>query len=135
MTKIESKHKTIKYSSETIFNFLSDFNNFEELMPSKVSDWTSTKDSCYFSISGIASLGMKIVEKEAFTRIKMIDDGKVPFTFEFIVDIETIDTNSCVVKLTFNAQLNAMLKMVAVNPLKDFLESLLEHLEQHQFEH
>lgn len=135
MTKIESKHKTIKYSSETIFNFLSDFNNFEELMPSKVSDWTSTKDSCYFSISGIASLGMKIVEKEAFTRIKMIDDGKVPFTFKFIVDIETIDTNSCVVKLTFNAQLNAMLKMVAVNPLKDFLESLLEHLEQHQFEH
>ena len=83
MTKIESKHKTIKYSSETIFNFLSDFNNFEGLMPSKVSDWTSTKDSCYFSISGIANLGMKI----------------------------------------------------AVNPLKDFLESLLEHLEEHKFEH
>ncbi len=135
MTKIESKHKTIKYSSETIFNFLSDFNNFEGLMPSKVSDWTSTKDSCYFSISGIANLGMKIIEKEAFTQIKMIDDGKVPFTFEFIIDIETVDANSSVVKLTFNAQLNAMLKMVAVNPLKDFLESLLEHLEEHKFEH
>ena len=131
MTKIESKERLIKFSSEKIFAFLSNFNNFEGLMPDKVNNWTSTEDSCYFSISGIASLGMRIVEKTANTNIKMVDDGKVPFKFDFLVDIKESDKDS-ILKLTFNAQLNAMLKMVAISPLKDFLESLLDHLEKQE---
>lgn len=130
MTKIESKAREIHASEITIFNFLSNFNNFEALMPDKVSDWTSTEDSCYFSISGIASLGMRIVEKTAHSNIKMVDDGKVPFKFDFLVDIKTLDSEKSEVQLTFNAELNAMLKMVAVKPLNDFLEKLLDHLEQ-----
>ena len=131
MTKIESKERVIKYSPEKIFTFLSNFNNFEGLMPDKVSNWTSTEDSCYFSISGIASLGMRIVEKNAYTNIKMVDDGKVPFKFDFLIDLQEAKDGS-IIKLTFNAQLNAMLKMVALNPLKDFLESLLDHLEKQE---
>ena len=134
MTKIESKERTINSSAENIFSFLSDFNNFEELMPSKVSDWTSTKESCYFSISGIANLGMKITEKTAFSQITMVDDGKVPFKFNFIIDINTTENEATsIVKLTFDADLNPMLKVIAVSPLRDFLESLLNHLEEHKF--
>ncbi len=129
MTKIESTERKINQSVDKIYNFLSNFNNFEDLMPEKVSDWTSTEDSCYFSIMGIASLGMRIVEKEPNFRIKMVDDGKVPFKFDFMVNITEAEGNS-IVKLTFDAQLNPMLKMVAVGPLKDFLEKLLDHLEQ-----
>ena len=130
MTKIESKAREIHAPEASIFNFLSNFNNFEALMPDKVSDWTSTEDACYFSISGIASLGMKIVEKSAYSNIKMVDDGKVPFSFDFLVDIEAKDAEHSMVKLTFNANLNAMLKMVAIKPLNEFLEKLLDHLEQ-----
>ncbi len=134
MTKIESTEKTINSSSEDIFLFLSNFNNFEGLMPSKVSNWTSTKDSCYFSISGIANLGMKIIEKTPFSQIKMEDDGKVPFKFNFIINIKPTEVQGkCIVKLTFDADLNPMLKVVAKSPLKDFLESLLNHLEKHKF--
>jgi len=133
MTKIESQARTINQPSEKIFKLLSNFNNFENLMPDKVTNWTSTKDSCYFSISGIASLGMKIVEKESSHFIKMVDDGKVPFSFDFLVEIQDLENNTSSVKLTFNAQLNAMLKMVAIKPLNDFLEQLLDHLETHQF--
>ena len=98
-------------------------------MPEKVTNWTSTKESCYFSISGIASLGMKIMEQKASSYIKIIDDGKVPFAFELIIDIQNTEKpNNSTVQLTFNADLNAMFKMVAVKPLHDFLESLLDHL-------
>ena len=131
MTKIESKERVINHSPEKIFKFLSNFNNFQGLMPDKVTNWTSTEESCYFSISGIASLGMRIVDKTAHTNIKMVDDGKVPFKFDFLIDIQESDKHS-ILKLTFNAQLNAMLKMVAVSPLKDFLESLLDHLEKQE---
>jgi len=129
MTKIKSKERLITYSPSQVFSFLSNFNNFKDLMPEKVTDWTSSEETCYFSISGIASLGMKIVEKQEPVKIKMVDDGKVPFKFDFIVDIQESEDNS-IVNLTFDAQLNPMLKLVAVTPLKNFLEELLDHLEK-----
>jgi carbon monoxide dehydrogenase subunit G len=129
MTRIESKERLINHSNEKIFTFLSDFRNFENLMPSKVTNYTATEESCYFSISGIASLGMRIVEREPHTRLKMLSDGKVPFDFDFNVNITESDQASKV-SLVFNAKLNAMLKMVAVKPLGDFLEQLLDELEK-----
>lgn len=131
MTRIESTERLIHHSEEKIFNFLSNFKNFEHLMPEKVSNYEATEDRCYFTISGIASLGMRIVEKEPFSTIKMLSDGKVPFDFDFNIDIKGEGERSKV-KLVFNAKLNAMLKMVAVKPLGNFLEQLLDELENQE---
>lgn len=131
MTRIESTERNINFSAKKVFEFLSNFNNFEGLMPKKVTNWESTDNNCYFSISGIAELGMEIIEKEPYQLIKMTDYGKVPFKFDFIVDIKELGEQS-VVKLTFDAQLNPMLKMIAVNPLKSFLEDLLNHLAEQE---
>ena len=128
MTRIESDKRNIDKSSEVIFNFLSDFNNFETLMPDKVVDWKSDSDSCSFTISGLASLGMRITEKTPNTYIKIVDEGKVPFKFDFLVNI--VDNgNSSEVQLIFDADLNTMLKMVAVKPLRNFLNMLLDELQ------
>jgi carbon monoxide dehydrogenase subunit G len=129
MTRIESDTRIINKKQEQIFNFLSDFNNFETLMPDKVVDWKSDKESCSFTIQGLASLGMRIVEKEPYSYIKIIDEGKVPFKFEFYVNIKNISENKSEVMLIFDADLNMMLKMMAVKPLKNFLNMLLDELE------
>jgi len=128
MTRIESDKRNIDKSSEVIFNFLSDFNNFETLMPDKVVDWKSDSDSCSFTISGLASLGMRITEKTPNTFIKIVDEGKVPFKFDFLVNIAD-NGNSSEVQLIFDADLNSMLKMVAVKPLRNFLNMLLDELQ------
>ena len=128
MTRIESDKRNIDKSSEVIFNFLSDFNNFETLMPDKVVDWKSDSDSCSFTISGLASLGMRITEKTPNTFIKIVDEGKVPFKFDFLVNIAD-NANSSEVQLIFDADLNSMLKMVAVKPLRNFLNMLLDELQ------
>lgn len=130
MTRIESENRLIAQSTEKLFNFLTNFNNFEAIMPDKVKDWTSTEDSCYFSISGIANLGMRIVEKEASSYIKMVDDGDVPFKFDFLVYLEKKSETETEVKLVFDADLNMMMKAVATKPLKDFLEKLLDKLQE-----
>ncbi len=128
MTRIESDKRKIDKSSEIIFNFLSDFNNFETIMPDKVVDWKSDNESCSFTISGLASLGMRITEKTPNTFIKIVDEGKVPFKFDFLVNI-TDNGNSSEVQLIFDADLNTMLKMVAVKPLRNFLNMLLDELQ------
>ena len=44
LTKIESEIVEINNSAENIFNYLSDFKNFEKLMPSQVTKWEATSD-------------------------------------------------------------------------------------------
>jgi len=132
MTRIESDNRLINKNEKVIFDFLSDFNNFEQLMPDRVENWESNEKTCSFTISGLASLGMEIIESTPNSFIKMKDFGKVPFKFDFLVNIEKQDDN-CYVNLVFDADLNTMLKMVAVKPLKNFLNMLLDELEKVEF--
>ena len=81
MTKIESDIVEIFNSSENAFLFLSDFNNFEKIMPEQVVNWTSTKNDCRFEIKGMANLGMAYDKKEKPNMIRIKKDGKAPFDF------------------------------------------------------
>jgi hypothetical protein len=122
--KIESEKVEINNSASAIFNYLSDFNNFEKLMPSQVTNWTSTTDECSFTINGMATIGMKIVEKAPFTKITINSNGKVPFEFQLFVLITEKDAGNCVGQLTFESDMNAMLKMMVEKPLGNFFNML-----------
>ena len=63
MATFKSDKITIQKSQEDIYAFLSDFNNFEKLMPEQVTNWQSTDESCSFTIQGMADLKMKMERK------------------------------------------------------------------------
>lgn len=128
MTRIESDVKSVNQSAATIFNQLSNFNNFEKLMPEQVTNWTSTEEECSFTIAGMASLGMKIVDKTPNSLIKVTRNGKAPFDFNLDCIIKETGIDSCDVQLAFDADLNPMLKMMAVKPLTNFLNLLVGRL-------
>lgn len=130
MTRIESETATVQKSAEHIFNFLSNFNNFEKLMPEQVTNWQSTEEECSFTISGMASLGMKITEKTPNSLIKVAKNGKAPFDFTLDCMIKEAGADACQVQLAFDADLNPMLKMMAVKPLTNFLNLLVNRLGQ-----
>ncbi|MBP6334820.1 MAG: SRPBCC family protein [Bacteroidia bacterium] len=127
MTKIESDTVTVSKSAQDIFNFLGNFNNFQKLMPEQVTNWQSTEEECSFTIAGMASLGMKIQEKTPNSLIRVIRHGKAPFDFFLNCHIEDKGTESAV-QLSFDADLNPMLKMMAVKPLTNFLNLLVNKL-------
>lgn len=130
MTRIESKVVDIDNSAKNIFNFLSDFNNYEKLMPSQVTNWSATKDECNFTISGMATIGMKIVEKVPHTLVRMQSHGKVPFNFTLTGNITETGAKTCKAQLVMDADLNMMLKMMAEKPLRNFLDMLAEKLKE-----
>src|SRR4051812_5770061 len=117
MTKIESAKTEINKPAAEVFAWLSDFNNFQKLMPPQVSNWTSTTDECSFTINGMATIGMKIIEKTPNTNIKISSNGKVPFNFELQVFLEEKESNKCNGQLVFTAELNPMIKMMVEKPL------------------
>lgn len=130
MTKIESEKVDINNSASAVFNYLSDFNNFEKLMPSQVTNWTSTSEECSFTINGMATIGMKIIEKTPFTKITITSNGKVPFEFKLFVSLVEKDMNNCIGQLIFESDLNPMMKMMVEKPLGNFFNMLAQKMKE-----
>lgn len=128
MTKIESEKVEINNSVESVFTYLGNFNNFQKLMPEQVANWSSTEDECSFTISGMATIGMKIIEKKPFTEINIISNGKVPFNFNLKVLLTDALENKSTGQLVFEAELNPMLKMMVEKPLGNFFNMLASKL-------
>jgi len=129
MTRLDSDPVTVNKPPAEVFSFLSDFNNFQSLMPEQVVDWQSTPDECSFTIKGMATLGMKIVEKTPNQLVKITSSGNVPFSFFLLCDIKEKGPGS-EVQLAFDADLNPMLKMMASKPLTNFLNMLAGKLKE-----
>lgn len=130
MTTVTSNKKQITASAETIFAFLSDFNNLEDLMPSKVVNWSSTQTSCAFTIDGMAHLNMAFGKNVENEKIEMISKGKNPFDYDLSTNISKIDNTKCEVNIVFNADMNAMMAMMAKKPLQNFVDILVERLQE-----
>lgn len=130
ITKIESDKVEIENSAENIFNYLSDFNNFGSLMPPQVSNWQSTAEECTFTINGMASIGMKIVDKIPTKKIIISSNGKVPFEFTLFVLIDEMGANKCSGQLLFESELNPMLKMMVQKPLGNFFNLLVQKMKE-----
>lgn len=128
MTRIESDKTVVSKSPEEVFSFLSNFNNFEKLMPEQVTNWKSSEDECSFTIAGMASLGMKIIEKQPNKFILVTRNGAAPFDFTLECMLSEKNPSESEVQLAFNAELNPMLKMMAVKPLTNFLNILVGRL-------
>lgn len=126
MTRIESDALTINKTPEEVFNFLSDCNNLQKLMPEQVTDWQSTSNDCSFTIKGMASLGMEIAEKNPSSQIKVARKGKAPFDFNMFYNMVPVEgSKSTKLQIAFDADLNPFLKMMAEKPLKNFLNILV----------
>ena len=128
VTKIESEKVEVNNSAENIFNYLSDFNNFQKLMPPQVTNWTSTTEDCSFTINGMATIGMKIIDKTPFTKITISSNGKVPFEFKLFVLLTETGTSSCIGQLLFESELNMMMKMMVEKPLTNFFNMLAQKM-------
>lgn len=128
MTKIESEKQTINSPIKTVFDFLSNFNNFEKLMPEQIINWKSTEDTCSFTIKGMTDMSMKITKRVQYTQIVMENEGKAPFEYKLTSLLEEKAENQCVSQLVFTAELNAMLNMMVNKPLENFVNILNQKL-------
>ena len=128
LIKLVSDKVDINNSTENIFTYLSNFKNFESMMPEQVADWTATEDECSFTISGMATIGMKIIEKVPNSKILVSSNGKVPFDFTMLVEMTENGAAASIGQITFEAELNPMMKMMVEKPLGNFFNMLAQKM-------
>lgn len=130
MTTFNSEQVNIARNNKQIYDFLSDFNNFESLMPPQVSDWQSDSDHCSFSIQNMATLEMRYEEKKPYNHIVIVSEGKSPFKFDLHCFLQESTPLSTIVEIQLNADLNMMLKMMASKPLANFVNILAHKIKE-----
>ena len=128
--EIISNKEIVNKSKEELFNFLSDMNNYQQLMPEQVTEWTSEVDQCRYVLNGMAQIGMKISEKIPFDKINISSHGKVPFVFTLIVEISESSTGNSEVQVIFNGDVNMFMKPMLEKPLTNFFNFIVKKINQ-----
>ena len=120
MTVFES-NININQSVEKVYQFLSDLNNHQQLMPENIYNWTSTQDEARFTIQNMAKLALKVSSRVENQEINIIPSEEAPFAIEMKW---TISTNGDASKANFivSADLNMMMKMLASGPLQKLVD-------------
>jgi len=128
--KIDGKKAVISAGQNKVFQFLSDFNNYEKLMPEQIVNWQSDKDTCSFTIKGMADLKLKFARKEASTLLELVPEGKTPVKFSLLINLEpdTLNEQKTVVNVHVDADLNPMLAMIAKHPFENLANTISKEL-------
>ena len=140
-TRVVSDVQKINSAIADVYAFLSDFSKIGKLietarqmgagnqMPEladKIEDVRTTEDSCTFMVKGVGEMGMKIVEREEPKLIKL--DGRLPFEFQVWIQLLDNGPYDTRLRITAEAELNMMMKMLLKGKLEKGINQLAEGL-------
>lgn len=125
---IEAPKNTINKSAKEVFEFLTDLQNFEKLMPENIDKFeVINEDRFLFALKGMPEIILQRKEQNPNDKIVLgAASDKLPFTLT--ADILTVNEDECEVTLSFNGEFNAMMAMMIKSPITNFMGTLSENL-------
>ena len=125
---LESKKSTINKSQKEFFEFLSNLENFRQLMPENIEKFEVDGESFIFSLKGMPEIRLVVKERHEFDKIILgAASSKLNFTLTTL--IAEITDNSCETQLLFEGDFNPMMAMMVKKPLQKFIDTLSEKAE------
>jgi len=125
---LESKKTIINKSQKEFFEFLSNLENFKQLMPENTEKFEADGDSFIFSLKGMPEIRLVLKEKNEFDKI-ILGAASSKLNFTLTAQINKISSTTCETQLLFNGEFNAMMAMMVKKPLQKFIDTLTEQAE------
>ena len=123
---LETKKTVINKSQKDFFEFLTNLNNFKQLMPENTDKFEVDGDSFLFSLKGMPEIRLVLKEKNEFDKIILgAASSKLNFTLSAVIN--AVSDNSCEAQLLFNGDFNPMMAMMVKSPLQKFIDVLTEN--------
>ncbi len=117
---LSQTHAT-KSPTDSLYDFMGDFNNFKHLLPDdKIENFECTDQQCSFGIIGMVPLTIKIKERIPKTRITYETLGLAKFVFT--LHIHFLENNQTNVQL--EGDMNPFIKVMAEKPLNDLINTM-----------
>lgn len=128
---LESPEVAVQKSQQETFDFLSNVENYRQLMPESMEKFeVITQDTFSFQLKGMPQIQLQIKEKKA-PELIILGSTSPKFDFSLQIDIEAKDDNNSLAQLFFDGNFNAMMAMMVKSPLQKFITTLSENLSKH----
>ncbi|MCK5136035.1 MAG: hypothetical protein KAR19_09640 [Bacteroidales bacterium] len=133
--KIESKIGKSTSSDRQIYAFISDFNNFKDLLPGdRVTGWESSEDRCSFNVDPVGRTGLQIIERTPHSMVKIASIPEFSaYQFSIWIQLKQMNEHDTRVKITIEPHVNKMLLPMIKAPLKKFVDGLINKIETFNF--
>lgn len=133
--KIESKIGKSASNDQQIYEFISNFHNFKDLLPEgKVSGWEASEEKCSFQVDPLGRTGLMIVEKKPSSLVKMSSDPEFSkYQFTIWIQLKKVAQNDTRIKITIEPLVNKMMLPMVKIPLKKLADGLVEKMESFDF--
>lgn len=130
ITNYESRYGKVSCSAEDLFNFVTDLRNFERIIPrGSVSNLKIDRDSCSIQVSMLGTVTARISETEKFSKVVYSGNAMQINDFSLVLNILGKSENEAEIRVILSAKINPFLRMMAVEPVKQFLETLIREME------
>jgi len=126
--KLESQKVQANKSQQEMFNFLTNVENYEEIMPkSKEKFVVTAEDTFIFQLKGMPEIKLKITETKE-PELVVLGSTSDKFPFSLNTHISSAGENSSEVHMDFVGKFNAMMGMMIKGPLQKFINALTENI-------
>jgi len=118
----------VNKSQEDLFHFLSDFNNFEQLMPENTDKFELTDNGFLFALKGMPTIKLKLQEKVPFSKI-VLASASDQFPFTLTANIQDANGKAST-NFEFQGKFNPMISMMVKKPLQKFINTLSNNIQK-----
>ena len=122
---LESPKVTVGKSQEDFFNFLTNLDNFKDLMPSNTDKFEVDGESFVFSLKGMPEIRLVMKEKTPYSQI-VLGAASSKLDFTLTCKIDEASSGSSATQLFFEGDFNPMMAMMVKKPLQNFINTLTE---------
>ncbi len=125
---IETPKKRVAKSDKEVYDFLTNFNNFEDLMPDSVAKFELLNDDSFvFALKGMPEIVLKRKEQVPHSKLVLgAASDKLPFSLTIAID--QISEGESEVQWSFEGEFNAMMAMMVKTPITNFMGTLSDKL-------
>ncbi|MFD2516611.1 SRPBCC family protein [Salinimicrobium flavum] len=125
--ELESQKVTVQKSQQELYNFLTNVENYEQIMPeSKEKFEVKSQDTFSFALKGMPEIELQIKETREPEFI-VLGSTSDKFNFSLDVIIENAGPGQSEAQLFFHGKFNTMMAMMVKGPLKKFIATLAEN--------
>lgn len=125
--KVSSRRVLIQASDQKIYSLLNNFNNFEKVLPEQIQHWESTTESCKFTIQGLLTMTLSILEKHEFSKIIYRADNDKNIQVTIVVNI-TGESEKSEIWIEANVDVPVFLSAMLNKPLQNFVDLMAEKI-------
>ena len=127
---LESPKVTTHKNQQEMFNFLTQVENYEQVMPDSLEKFKVTGPQAFiFSLKGMPQIELEIKETR---EPELIVLGSTSDKFDFSIDlnIEPVGEDQSDVQLFFTGKFNTMMAMMVKGSLKKFIDTLSQNIQK-----